>query len=520
AITGRALLDESARLIMPATPDGKGADQFVITASAGPAIRTLLLGLLPDVSLESARRTAASGYLSVLDTLSLGDHRREDQQIDAVIRTRPEVILVAGGTENGATDALARLIETVGLACHLLPPEVKAKVLYLGNAKLRDRVAELLGGVAVVHSAPNVQPELNVERLTPARAALAKLYEELRLEQIGGLQNIAPWAGGRLYPTAQAEGHIIRYFSQALGPGKGVLGVDVGSASTTLAAAFGGDLTLNVFTDLGVGVSAATALKEAAIEHFTRWVPYEISAEAMRDFILNKALYPHTVPADVRDSYLEYALARQVMRAALRRARRDWPRTARALRPDLLPSFEAIFGGGAVLTHAPRPGLAALMMLDGLQPAGLTELFLDGHHLAAALGALAYVNPTAVVQILSSDFMSLGTAISVITRGSTGSVACTATLTPAQGPETSVEVKFGTIEVLPLPLNQTGKLTLKPRMGVDLGFGPGRGKTIKELSGGAVGVIIDARGRPIRFPDTPEKRCESVQQWIWKVGGL
>src|SRR5271169_4241197 len=38
-ITGRQVLDDQARIIMPATTDGRGVDGFVATSSAGPAVR-------------------------------------------------------------------------------------------------------------------------------------------------------------------------------------------------------------------------------------------------------------------------------------------------------------------------------------------------------------------------------------------------------------------------------------------------------------------------------------------------
>jgi hypothetical protein len=50
-----------------------------------------------------------------------------------------------------------------------------------------------------------------------------------------------------------------------------------------------------------------------------------------------------------------------------------------------------------------------------------------------------------------------------------------------------------------------------------VGFGPGRGKTF-EVTGGAVGVIIDARGRPLVFPKAPDQRIEALQQWSLKIG--
>src|SRR5205085_540144 len=35
AVTGRVVVDDNARLMMPAAPDGRGVDSFVVTASAG-----------------------------------------------------------------------------------------------------------------------------------------------------------------------------------------------------------------------------------------------------------------------------------------------------------------------------------------------------------------------------------------------------------------------------------------------------------------------------------------------------
>jgi len=37
--------------------------------------------------------------------------------------------------------------------------------------------------------------------------------------------------------------------------------------------------------------------------------------------------------------------------------------------------------------------------------------------------------------------------------------------------------------------------------------------------GGSLGVIIDARGRPLRLPDDPVRRRELNKKWIWTFGG-
>jgi len=115
-ITGHKFLGEDQRLIIPAD-DGKGVDTFAATFSAGPAMKTVVVGLLNDVSLESAQRLARSTYARVVDTIGLNDKRKPEQQIDTLLRLRPDLILVAGGTDNGATLSVRHLIETIGLAC-------------------------------------------------------------------------------------------------------------------------------------------------------------------------------------------------------------------------------------------------------------------------------------------------------------------------------------------------------------------------------------------------------------------
>src|SRR5512141_2407556 len=57
-VTGRTLVGENERLIIPSPGGGSGVDTFSATVSAGPPLRVAVVGLLEDVSLESARRLA------------------------------------------------------------------------------------------------------------------------------------------------------------------------------------------------------------------------------------------------------------------------------------------------------------------------------------------------------------------------------------------------------------------------------------------------------------------------------
>ena len=91
-------------------------------------------------------------------------------------------------------------------------------------------------------------------------------------------------------------------------------------------------------------------------------------------------------------------------------------------------------------------------------------------------------------------------------------------MTYNDGTDARVDVKFGGLEILPLPSGQTARLALQPLQKADAGFGPGKNGSIT-VTGGAMGVVSDARGRPLKFPSDPVRRRELIKKWYYTVGG-
>ena len=85
--------------------------------------------------------------------------------------------------------------------------------------------------------------------------------------------------------------------------------------------------------------------------------------------------------------------------------------------------------------------------------------------------------------------------------------------------ETVLDIKQGALEVLPLPLGQIAQLHLQPLQRFDVGMGgPGRSGRLN-VHGVVLGVVIDARGRPLQLPDDPGRRRELLKKWQWTLGG-
>jgi uncharacterized protein (TIGR01319 family) len=518
ATTGRLLVDSSSRLIMPSKSDGSGVDICAATLSAGKPLRVVAVGLLEEVSAESAQQLATTTYAEVVERLSLNDRRSQTDRLDAIVRARPDLIIMAGGTEGGASHSVLNLLEAVGLACYLLPTSEKPEVLFAGNSELMGEVDSAIAQVAHLSVAPNIRPAIEVEQLAPAQKQLSQIYRTLRSRQIIGVNELNQWTGNRLAPASAAFGRMIRFLSKVYDPAKGVMGIDLGASATTLAASFSGDLVVGIYPDLGLGVGLPDMLDVTSTEEIQRWLPIDLPEADLRDYMHNKALYPGRVPSTEEELALEQALARRAIQLALKRLTPRFPKPGSG--DGLLPPFEPVLATGSVLGKAPLLGQSLLMVLDGMQPVGVTTIVLDQNGLAAGLGAVAEVNQILPIQILESNtFLNLGTVISPVGNTALGSPALRVKVAIEGGNETSLEVKHGALELISLPPGKPATLHLQPLNRFDVGMGgPGRGGSVRVV-GGALGVVIDARGRPLRLPSDPGRRRDLLKKWLWTFGG-
>jgi hypothetical protein len=311
---------------------------------------------------------------------------------------------------------------------------------------------------------------------------------------------------------------MMRFLSKVYGSSKGILSVDIGASAAVISAGFKGKSTLGVYPQFGLGENLSGLLNYTSLEDILRWSPLDIPTGILRDYIHQKSLYPSTIPATKEDQVLAQAVSRQALYLAMQAARRDFPRNAAALKAGLLPIFEPILASGGALSDSNRPSEGLLLLLDALQPVGVTTVILDQNNLLPLLGAAASRNTILPVQVLESGaFMSLGTVVAPVASANYGTPILRAKLAYENGTEARADLKFGSLEILSLPSGTTGNLTLQPLHGADVGFGPGRSETIP-VSGGVIGIVFDGRGRPLDLPGDPVRRRELIKKWRWTLG--
>ena len=544
-ITGRRFVADG-QIVSPEDPSGDGVDLLVSTMSVGGPMRLLVLGAVTK-ELETLAAQAVSGlhaetyaipapsYRAAMtpDALPVGAAGRTasspahpgawtseqinaewERQIARVSELQPHAALIVGLADNpvGAS-ALQEACQLVIQAVKVLSQQAEGgsyqlPVLYAGAPQFVEAVRRMLNGYAEV---TRVEALVSQAQLGPVSMAASALYERDVMRRVPGYETLRAWSSGVPVGTASSLSSLVRFLAQHYA--MNVTAVDVGSNTTTLMmAGERGEFIPLVNTGVGVGTGLGNILQQVGARRIARWLPFTINEDELRQFAMNHMLHPHSLPTSQRELHLFQAFAREAIML-----------TRDATRGGNFGQFEAdlILATGGVLAHAPKFGQAALMLLDALQPRGVTSLVLDRTMLISQLGAVATVAPVAAVQVNENDAVMhrLGTCVVPFGDLPQGQTAIRVGVEYSNGRQVTAEVMSGSIEIIPLKLNEQALLTLYPAPTVDVGLGPGeRARAAEEIDGGLVGLIIDARGRPLAFPTNETERQARLLQWMQVIG--
>lgn len=518
--TGRVFTGEDGRIVSPETAARVGVDIFTATASIGRPLRAVVVGLYPEVSLESALHAASGTYVKVAATISLADGRDRDERLNAILLNTPDVILMVGGIDGGAEESVLALAEVVRLAVSLTDPSRRPTVIFAGNSALAARLTQRFEGLGRLLIAPNVRPTVAEERIDPAQLQLARAFDLYKEDRSQDFAPVAAMSAVGVLPTAQGYRIVADYLGKAYSRNLsgGVILVDIGSAASVLAASFGGEVSTVIRTDLGLGHNALSLLTTVGEAAITGWLPFPPAAHELENYAANKTLRPATVPATLRELYLEHALLRASIQTLVEAARPTWQDSATTRQAAESSAFGMIVGAGAGLTGVGHPAYTALLLLDTLQPTGISALYADPFGMIPALGAVAASRPEAVVQVLDgANLEPLGTAISVSGAPKLDKNALRVRITTQSGEKTQHIVKGGEVWVFPLPVGQQATVRLSVL---------GRGLTVSgkrrlrvKVSGGTAGLIVDARGRRLPLGKDYAARAAQMPVWVSQATG-
>ena len=516
-ITGRELIHED-RLWMPGDQQGNGVAQFVVTTSAAMPLTVAVAALAAQQSARTAFYAARGAYTTIQHIFAIDEAATDSvwlsRQVMTLAELKPEAILIAGGHEGSPPAALERLGQVIGLVNQRLPE--RPAIIYAGNSAASDAIRAAIGDDADVTVVDNLRPHAAAFRLGPARSALEQCYLDRRIKTLPGHARLEAWGANHVGAVAGDQGVMLRFLAERFR--RDALALDVGAAHSAVQLQSGDHYSQAILTYTGTGAGAANLLgpegASAGAAAIQRWLPFDIEDGELRNRLLNRVLGPALPPITVDDLLFDHALIREAITATLQ--------IVQATRPDLHYDF-AIAGGA--LARAPHPGFAALVLLDTLVTSAqesyfAIDLYLDRFGLLAASGALARLDADAAISVLERDGLSNGPLATVVVpygELQAGKAVLQAELTTSRGERRQVSVAGGQIVCLALARGQRGTLRIQPAAGVRIGANAAGAEVVSDeaaISGSALGIIIDARPRPLVLPSDAATRRELLWSWL------
>ena len=238
------------------------------------------------------------------------------------------------------------------------------------------------------------------------------------------------------------------------------------------------------------------------VDRVARWTTDEPLPEALQVFVLERTAHPTALPSTPAELQLAHAVWTAAARDALRESGggRDQPAAV-----DL-----AVITGDIIQTVA-RPVQAALVLINSLETAGVTQLALDASNALGMSGSLLQVGQPAAVE---SSLVRLGACVALRGDASLGNAAVGVEVQPAGAAVIEREVTAGSMDVIQWEADVEAQVRIWPAPEFDAGLGHGRPVHLHApIMAGSIGLVIDARGRPLVWPDAPNARQAWVGQW-------
>lgn len=515
----KILSEDSSGIAVPF--DGKrGVDLYCTTSSAGGGLQMMVAGNVKSITGESANRAALGAGSIVMDVIAIDDDREDYEKIRRIRSLRPDMILLAGGTDGGTVSHVLEIAELIKAAkpTPRLGADYNLPVIFAGNTDARSEVKVLLGEDFSLSMVDNLRPVLEKEVIEPTRRNIHELFMEHVMSHAPGYDKLINWTDIDIMPTPAGEGLAIQLIAKQFKTN--VIGVGLGGATTNVYSIFDERFVRSVSANLGMSYSICNVLKEAGIDNISRWIPFQIDEKEIINMLRNKMIRPTTLPQTLKDLIIEHAIAREAIRLGflhhktlatrLRgiKVERDiidiFDQTLASTYIDMM-KINIIVGTGGLLSHAPRRIQSLLILTDAFQPEGITRIFQDSVFMMPHLGVLSTVYPEAAWQIFDKDcLVRLGTVIAPLGVGKEGDPVMDIILEMPNGDIIDKNMKFGEIFRVPLPVRNEAKAHITTHQGFNLGVGPRKTMEVA-VDGGLEGIILDARGRPLTIEEQSHK---------------
>jgi uncharacterized protein (TIGR01319 family) len=205
----------------------KAAGKYASSSAAG-GLKMAALGLVPELTLEAARRACLGAGAKLVSSYGFEIDKEIVESIEAA---GCDIVLLCGGTDGGDKKTITHNAEMLARS------GVECPILVAGNRAASDTARETLERHGKkVYRAGNVLPRLDTVDVAPAQELIREIFIA-HITKAKGLDKAADFVGGPIIPTPKASLQAAALLADGV-PGEAGIGsllvVEVGGATTNI----------------------------------------------------------------------------------------------------------------------------------------------------------------------------------------------------------------------------------------------------------------------------------------------
>jgi uncharacterized protein (TIGR01319 family) len=199
-------------------------DVLYASSSAAGGLKMTVHGLVYEMTVRASKEAALNAGANIhLITAS----KIKDKQLQKIKEIKPNIILIAGGTDYGETETALYNMQQV------LTLDLDVPIIYAGNIAIQEDIIEMfqeqekMERLTIVE---NVYPRVDYLNILPLRKAIYETFEK-HIIHAKGMNHIKDLVKGRIMPTPGSVMEATLLLHEVLG---NVMTIDVGGATTDI----------------------------------------------------------------------------------------------------------------------------------------------------------------------------------------------------------------------------------------------------------------------------------------------
>ena len=150
--------------------------------------------------------------LDHIDQIGMNDPRKLEEIIGIFTNKMPEMVIISGGIDDGASNSVFKQLEMLLFCIKLIPKEKRPFIIFAGNEDLEPRIQETIDDLTNYSMTSKIRFSMNQENLLPAFLKVNKINAELLNQKIGGFGQVASSCQSVPMPFSQSMIFNVKIF--------------------------------------------------------------------------------------------------------------------------------------------------------------------------------------------------------------------------------------------------------------------------------------------------------------------